>query len=85
MYKDYYKSLGLDRNASKDDVKKAYRKLAKQYHPDKNPGNKQAEEKFKEVSEAYEAINSGKSSSSGYQQGSNEDFFGGSFNDFFRW
>ena len=84
MYKDYYKSLGLDSSASKDDVKKAYRKLAKQYHPDKNPDNKQAEEKFKEVSEAYEAINSGKSTSGGYQQSSNEDFFSGSFNDFFR-
>ena len=86
MYKDYYKSLGLDRNASKDEVKKAYRKLAKQYHPDKNPDNKQAEEKFKEVSEAYEAINSGKSSNNGgYQQSSHDDFArGSSFNDFFR-
>tara|TARA_X000000368_G_C22929164_1_gene666744 strand:+ start:51 stop:1055 length:1005 start_codon:yes stop_codon:yes gene_type:complete len=84
MYKDYYKSLGLDRNASKDDVKKAYRKLAKQYHPDKNPDNKEAEEKFKEVTEAYEAINSGKSSNDSYQTFGGEDFFNGSFNDFFK-
>lgn len=48
--------LGIDQSASEDEVKKAYRKLAKQYHPDLNPGNKQAEEKFKEVNEAYERI-----------------------------
>ena len=55
-YKDYYKILGLDRSASADEVRKAYRKLAMQYHPDRNPGNKQAEEKFKEINEAYQVL-----------------------------
>jgi molecular chaperone DnaJ len=54
--RDYYEVLGIQKNASKDDIKKAYRKLAIQYHPDKNPGNKEAEEKFKEASEAYEVL-----------------------------
>ena len=54
--RDYYEVLGIQKNASKDDVKKAYRKLAIQYHPDKNPGDKQAEEKFKEATEAYEVL-----------------------------
>lgn len=54
--RDYYEVLGLQKGASKDDIKKAYRKLAIQYHPDKNPGNKEAEEKFKEASEAYEIL-----------------------------
>ncbi len=55
-YKDYYKVLGLERSASADDVRKTYRKLAMQYHPDRNPGNKQAEEKFKEINEAYQVL-----------------------------
>jgi curved DNA-binding protein len=55
-YKDYYKILGVEKNASVDDVKRAYRKLAKKYHPDKNPGDKQAEEKFKEINEANEVL-----------------------------
>lgn len=55
-YKDYYKTLGVDRNASEKDIKAAYRKLARKYHPDVNPGDKTSEEKFKEVSEAYEVL-----------------------------
>jgi curved DNA-binding protein len=55
-YKDYYKILGVERSASADDVRKAYRKLAMQYHPDRNPGDKQAEEKFKEINEAYQVL-----------------------------
>ncbi len=54
--RDYYDVLGVATGASKDEIKKAYRRLAIQYHPDKNPGNKQAEEKFKEASEAYEVL-----------------------------
>lgn len=55
-YKDYYKILGVERSASQDEIKKAYRKLAVKYHPDKNPDDKVAEEKFKEISEAYQVI-----------------------------
>ena len=51
--RDYYEVLGVDKNASANDIKKAYRKLAIQYHPDKNPSDKEAEEKFKEAAEAY--------------------------------
>jgi curved DNA-binding protein len=54
--KDYYKILGVDRKASERDVKQAYRKLARQYHPDVNPGDKSAEEKFKQINEAYEVL-----------------------------
>jgi len=54
--RDYYEILGVDRNADEATIKKAYRKLAMQYHPDKNPNNKEAEEKFKEASEAYEVL-----------------------------
>ncbi len=56
MAKDYYAILGVDRNASQDDIKRAFRELAKKYHPDANPGNKEAEEKFKEIAEAYEVL-----------------------------
>lgn len=55
-YKDYYKILGVDKKASQDDIKKAYRKLAVKYHPDKNPGDKKAEEKFKEINEANDVL-----------------------------
>ena len=54
--RDYYEVLGVAKNATADEVKKAYRKLAIQFHPDKNPGDKKSEEKFKEVNEAYETI-----------------------------
>lgn len=54
--RDYYEILGVDRSTNKDDLKKAYRKLAMQYHPDRNPNNKEAEEKFKEAAEAYEVL-----------------------------
>ncbi len=56
-YKDYYKILGVERKASQDEIKKAYRKLAMKYHPDRNPDDKVAEEKFKEVNEAYQVLN----------------------------
>ena len=55
-YKDYYKILGVDKKASQDEIKKAYRKLAVKFHPDKNPGDKKAEEKFKEINEANDVL-----------------------------
>jgi curved DNA-binding protein len=55
-YKDYYKLLGVSRSADAKEIKQAYRKLAMQYHPDRNPGNKASEEKFKEVNEAYQVL-----------------------------
>jgi curved DNA-binding protein CbpA len=77
--KDYYKSLNIARNATPKDIKKAYRKLAIKYHPDKNPGNKVAEEKFKEISEAYEVL-SDESKRKQYDLGGNP--FGGGGNPF---
>ncbi len=56
MSQDYYEVLGVNRPASTDEIKKAYRQLALKYHPDKNPGNKKAEEKFKEAARAYEVL-----------------------------
>ncbi len=55
-FKDYYSILGVEKGASKKDLKKAYHDLARKYHPDANPNNKNAEEKFKEISEAYEVL-----------------------------
>src|SRR5512138_592244 len=55
-YKDYYKILGVERKADEKEIKKAYRKLARQYHPDMNPGDKSAEKRFKEINEAYEVL-----------------------------
>ena len=54
--RDYYEVLGVSKDASADDIKKAYRKLALKYHPDRNPGDKEAEEKFKEAAEAYDVL-----------------------------
>ena len=54
--KDYYSILGISRNATKEEIKKAYRKLARKYHPDLNPGNKDAEQRFKEIQEANEVL-----------------------------
>jgi curved DNA-binding protein len=55
-YKDYYKTLGVERTANKDEIKRAYRKLALKTHPDRNPGNPKAEEQFKEINEAYQVL-----------------------------
>src|SRR4051812_18894165 len=74
--KDPYKTLGVDRKASDDDIKKAYRKLARKYHPDKNPGDKAAEERFKEVQGAY-AILSDAEKRKQYDSGGG--IFGGGF------
>jgi molecular chaperone DnaJ len=78
--RDYYEVLGVEKNAVDADLKKAYRKLAKQYHPDMNPGDKAAEAKFKEVSEAYEVLNDSKKRSQ-YDQfghaGTDPNGFGG--------
>ena len=75
---DLYKILGVSRSASEDEIKKAYRKLAKKYHPDLNKGDKQAEEKLKSVNKAYEVL-SDKNKRAQYDQfGSAEPNFGGS-------
>lgn len=84
-FKDYYKVLGVDKNATVDEIKKAYRKLALKYHPDKNPNNKAAEEKFKEINEANEVLSDpekkkkydelGSNFNQYRQQGSPEDSF----------
>ncbi len=57
--RDYYEVLGVTKSASTDEIKKAYRKVAMQFHPDRNPGDKAAEEKFKEAAAAYEVLSDG--------------------------
>jgi len=82
---DYYKALGVEKGASADDIKKAFRKLAVKYHPDRNPDNKAAEDKFKEINEAYAVLSDPKKkeqydtfgSSGFHQQYSQEDIFRG--------
>lgn len=78
--KDYYKTLGIDKNATESDIKSAYRKMAKQYHPDLNPDNPQAAEKFKEVNEAYEVL-SDKEKRARYDRGE-MDFDGANYGGF---
>lgn len=77
MAKDYYQILGVDKNASKDDIKKAYRKMAMKYHPDKNPDNKEAETKFKEAAEAYETLSDDNKKSNYDRFGTSGNPFGG--------
>jgi len=97
--RDYYEVLGVPRQAAAEEIKRAYRKLAIQFHPDKNPGNKKAEERFKELSEAYEALSDPKKRSmydqfghaasgmnagpSGFEGSSMNDIFGDIFGDLF--
>lgn len=77
MSKDYYKTLGVDKGASDDEIKKAYRKMAMQYHPDKNPDNPDAESKFKEAAEAYDTLSNPDKKSSYDRYGSSGNPFGG--------
>jgi molecular chaperone DnaJ len=87
MNKDYYKILEVERNATENDIKKSYRRLSKQYHPDLNPNNKEAEEKFKDIAEAY-SILSDKEKKTNYDRfgtadGKTNPFGGMNMNDMF--
>ncbi len=87
QFQDYYKTLGVGRNADAKEIKKAYRKLARKYHPDHNPGNKSAEEKLKEVNEAYEVLSDPDKRRKYNQFGSQwkqYEQMGGNMGDFFR-
>mgnify|MGYP000506835156 CR=1 FL=1 len=75
--RDYYEILGVSKSASKDEIKKAYRKLALKYHPDKNKGDKASEDKFKEASEAYHVLSDDKRKTN-YDQFGHAAFEGGS-------
>jgi curved DNA-binding protein len=84
-YKDYYKILGVSKNATADEIKKAYRKLAQKHHPDKNPGDKTAEEKFKDISEANDVLSDADKRTKYDKFGSNwknHQSAGGSYDDF---
>lgn len=89
MKRNYYEVLGVDKNAKAEDIKKSYRKLAQKYHPDKNPDNKEAENKFKEINEAYETLSDEQKRKEYDQNGFNRNninfsgFDGSSFNDIF--
>jgi molecular chaperone DnaJ len=87
---DYYKTLGVGKNASEAEIKKAYRKLARQYHPDRNPGDKKAEERFKEISQAHDVLSDpekrkqydrGTGPFGGFAGGFDPSSFGGGFGD----
>jgi molecular chaperone DnaJ len=81
--RDYYEVLGVDRKATQDDIKRAYRRLAIKHHPDKNPGDKQAEEKFKECAEAYEVLSDTQKRQQ-YDQFGHEGLRGAGMHDFSR-
>lgn len=80
--RDYYEVLGVDKNASEDEIKKAYRKIAIKYHPDRNPGSKEAEEKFKEAAEAYDVLHDPQKRQQYDQFGFNGPAGAGGFGDF---
>ncbi|MCZ2846238.1 MAG: DnaJ domain-containing protein, partial [Candidatus Bathyarchaeota archaeon] len=80
--KDYYEILGIDKNASVEEIKKAYRKLALKYHPDRNSSNKEAEAKFKEINEAYQVLSDSEKRARYDQYGSADGIGGFNFRDF---